>query len=96
MSNSSKIRHVLESREGIGTVCKVSVINALNMNLNSHLQMVSFIELGCADENPTNAVPDEDIGSLNVVSADLPDELILARIMRYLISIGEQVEEEQF
>ena len=47
------------------------------MNVNSHLQMVSFTELGCADGNSTNPVPVEDSGSLNVASANLPDELIL-------------------
>ena len=73
VSSSSKISHVLKSGEEIGTVCKVSIVNSLNMNVNSHLQTVSFIELGCGDENP---VSDEDNGSLNVVLANLPDELI--------------------
>ena len=75
VSSSSKISHVLKSGEEIGTVCKVSIVNSLNMNVNSHLQTVSFIKLGCGDENP---VSDEDNGSLNVVFANLPDELIFA------------------
>ena len=72
VSNSSKISHVLKSGEEIGTVCKVSVVNSVNMNVNSHLHMVCFIGLGYADENPTNPVPGEDNGSLNVVPAKLP------------------------
>ena len=68
------------------TVRKVSVVNSLDMNVNSHLQMVSFIELGRTDKGPTNVVPTEDSGSLNNVLANLPDELIasyLLRITRY-------------
>ena len=72
VSNSSKISHVLKSGEEIGTVCKVSVVNSVNMNVNSHLHTVCFIGLGYADENPTNPVPGEDNGSLNVVPAKLP------------------------
>ena len=56
---------------------------------------MSFIQLSCADENPTNPVRGEDNGSLNVVSANLPDELILTEDNEILI-IHEQVEEEQF
>ena len=56
VSNSSKISHVLKSREEIGIVCELSVVNFLNMNVNSHLQTVSFIELGCRDENTTNSL----------------------------------------
>ena len=73
VSNSSKINHVLKREEEIGTVCKVSVVNSLDVNVNSHLQMVSFIELGHTDEDPTNVVPIEDSGSSNVVPATLPD-----------------------
>ena len=71
-ANSSKISHVLKSGEEIGTVCKVSVVNSVNMNVNSHLHTVCFIGLGYADENPTNPVPGEDNGSLNFVPAKLP------------------------
>ena len=78
VSNNSKISHVLKSGEEIWTVCKVSVVNSVNMNVNSHLHTMSFIGLGYAEENPTNPVPGEDNSSLNVVSANLPNELILA------------------
>ena len=64
VSNSSKISHLLNSGKEIGTVRKVRIVNSLNMNVNSHLQMVSFIELGCADDNLTNPVPVEDNGHL--------------------------------
>ena len=95
VSNSSKISDVLKRGEEIGTVRKVSVVNSLDMNVNSHLQMVSFIELGHTDEDPTNVVPTEDSGSPNVVSANLPDELILTEDNE-ILNVGEQVEEEQF
>ena len=49
VSNSSKISHVLKSGEEIGTVCKVSVVNSVNMNVNSHLHTVCFIGLGYAE-----------------------------------------------
>ena len=92
VSNSSKISHVLKSGEEIGTVRKVSVVNSLNMNVDSHLQTVSFIELGCGDENPTNPVY-EDNSSLNVVSANLPDELIFAEDNE-ILTVGDQVREQ--
>ena len=57
VSNNSKISHVLKSGEEIGTIRKVSIVNSLDINVKSHLQMVSFTELGCADGNPTNPVP---------------------------------------
>ena len=60
VSNSSKINHVFKRGEEIGTVRKVSVVNSLDMNVHSHLQMVSFIELGRADKDPTHVVPTED------------------------------------
>ena len=77
VSDSSKISHVVKSGEEIGTVRKVSVVNSVNMNVNSHLHTVSFIGLGYADENSINPVSGEDNGSLNVVPAKLLDELIL-------------------
>ena len=43
--NNSKISYVLKSGEEIETVCKGSVVNSLDMNVNSHLQMMSFTEL---------------------------------------------------
>ena len=95
LSNSSKISHVSKSSEEIETVRKVSVVSSVTMNVNSHLHTVSFIRLSCADENPTNPVPGEDNGSLNVVSANMPDELILTEDNEILI-IHAQVEEEQF
>ena len=72
LSNSSKISHVSKSSEEIETVRKVSVVSLVTMNVNSHLHTMSFIRLSCADENPTNPVPGEDNGSLNVVPAKLP------------------------
>ena len=63
------------------------------MNVNSHLQMVSFIELRCGDDNPINSVPGEDNGSLNAVSVNLPDEQILAGDNE-ILTVGEQVEEQ--
>ena len=80
------------SRKEMGTVRKVSVVNFLNMNVNSHLQTVSFIELDCGDENPTNPVSGEDNGSLNV-SANLPDELIFAEDNE-ILTVGDQVREQ--
>ena len=56
---------------------------------------MSLIRLSCANENPTNPVPGEDNGSLNVVSANFPDELILTEDNEILIN-HEQVEEEKF
>ena len=95
LSISSKISHVSKSSEELETVRKVSVVSLVDMNVNSHLHTVSFTWLSCADENPTNPVLDEDNGSLNVVSANLPDELILTEDNKILI-IHEQIEEEQF
>ena len=88
-------RSCVEERGRIGTVRKVSVVSSLDMNVNSHLQMVSFTELGCGDGNPTNPVPVEDNGSLNVASANLPDELILDQANK-ILNVGGWVEEEQF
>ena len=51
---------------------------------------MSFIGFGCADEN---SVPDEDNGSFNVVSANLPNELILSKDNEILTI---DVKEEQF
>ena len=65
------------------------------MNVNSHLQTVSFIEFGCVDENPTNPLSGEDNGLLNIVSNNLPDELIFAEDNE-ILTVGDQVEEEQF
>ena len=95
VSNSSKMSNVLRRGEVIGTAHKVSVVNSLDMNVNSNLQTVSFIEVGGADEGQTNTVPVKDSGSPNTVPANLPDELILADDNE-ILSVGEQVEDEQF
>ena len=94
VSNSTKISHVLKKGEELEIVCKVSIIKSLNKNVNSNLQTASFINLGYGDKNPTNPASGEDNGSFNVVSAKLPDELILAEDNE-ILNIGEQVEEEQ-
>ena len=95
VSNSSKMSHVLRRGEETGTVHKVSVVNPLDTNVNSHLQTVSFIELGRADEGSTNIVPVKDSGSPNVDPVNLPNELILAEDNE-IPNVGEQVEDEQF
>ena len=54
---------------------------------------MSFIELDCGDENPTNPASGEDNDSLNVVSANLPDELIFAKDNK-IFTVCDQVEEQ--
>ena len=73
----------------------MSVVNSLDMNVNSNLQTVSFIELGGENEGQTNTVPVKDSGSPNTVPANLLDELILADDNK-ILNVGEQVEDEQF
>ena len=90
VSNSSKISHVLNTGKEIGTV---SVVNSLNMNVNSHLQMVSFTELSCADKNLYLLKTMAHL--MLLLSTNLPDELILAEDNKTL-TIGEQVKRTIF
>ena len=93
VSNSSKISHVLKSGEEIGTVCKVSVVNSVNMNVNSHLHTVCFIGLGHA-ELILYLVKTMAHLMLYLPSC-LYDELILNG-NNEILTIDEQVEEERF